>query len=73
LRDLLDHDANRDWMNSSTFTGLQVLNSSDNGTNGTVEFIARYRRAGAEQSHHERSTFRKHRGRWYFREGAAVG
>jgi SEC-C motif-containing protein len=72
LRDLLDHDANRDWMNSSIFTGLQVLNSSDNGNSGTVEFIARYRRAGAEHSHHERSQFRKHRGRWYFRDGAAV-
>jgi SEC-C motif-containing protein len=72
LRDLLDHDANRDWMNSSTFTGLQVLNSSENGSSGTVEFIARYRRARAEYSHHERSQFRKHRGRWFFREGVTV-
>jgi SEC-C motif-containing protein len=72
LRDLLDHEANRDWMNSSTFTALQVLSSSDNGNSGTVEFIAGYRRAGAEHSHHERSKFRKHRGRWYFREGVTV-
>jgi SEC-C motif-containing protein len=72
LRDLLDHDANRDWMNSSTFIRLQVLSSSHSGNSGTVEFIARYRRAGTEHAHHERSQFRKHRGRWFFREGEAV-
>jgi SEC-C motif-containing protein len=72
LRDLLDHDANRDWMNSSTFSGLKVLNSAQSGSSGTVEFIAHYRRAGIDHAHHERSQFRKHRGRWYFREGSAV-
>jgi SEC-C motif-containing protein len=72
LRELLDHEANREWMNSSTFTGLEVLNSSASGNSGTVEFIARYRRAGTDNTHHERSRFRKHRGRWFFRDGEAV-
>jgi SEC-C motif-containing protein len=72
-RELFDHDANRDWMNSSTFTDLMVLSSSETGSTGLVEFIARFRRdGGPEQSHHERSVFRKHRGRWYFRDSGAV-
>jgi SEC-C motif-containing protein len=72
LRALLDHDANRDWMNQSTFTGLQILNSSEKGDTGTVEFIARYRRHGVAQTHHERSQFRKQGGRWFFRDGSAI-
>ncbi|NVN86640.1 MAG: zinc chelation protein SecC [Rhodopseudomonas sp.] len=72
-RDLFDHDTNRDWMSRSTFTGLEVLSHSERGSKGTVEFIARFRRDGvAEQRHHERSQFRKHRGRWYFSDGETV-
>lgn len=66
----LDHEANRDWMNSSTFTDLEVLHATEDGNTGEVEFIARFRRnGGAEQTHHERSRFRKQAGRWYFRDG----
>ena len=73
-RDLFDHDVNRAWMEESDFLELRVLGSSEKGSRGTVEFIARFRRGGGpEQSHHERSQFRKVRGRWYFSEGEAVG
>jgi SEC-C motif domain protein len=69
-----DHDVNRAWMDESTFHQLRVLNSSEKGSRGTVEFIARFSRGGApEQAHHERSQFRKHRGRWYYSEGETVG
>ncbi|MBB1090541.1 SEC-C domain-containing protein [Rhodopseudomonas palustris] len=73
-RDLIDHDANRAWMEESNFVDLLVLASSEKGSRGLVEFVARFSRGGkAEQTHHERSQFRKHRGRWYFSEGETVG
>ena len=73
-RDLLDPDVTRAWMEESDFLELRVLGSSEKGSRGTVEFIARFRRGGGpEQSHHERSQFRKARGRWYFSEGEAIG
>ncbi|ABD90073.1 YchJ family protein [Rhodopseudomonas palustris] len=73
VRDELDHDANRAWMDGSTFTGLDILSSSQQGSRGEVEFIAWFRQGtGPEQKHHERSEFRKHRGRWFFREGRMV-
>lgn len=66
-RDQIDHDANRAWMMESTFNALTVLESSQQGSEGIVEFIARFRRgSGPEQIHHERSRFRRRRGRWYF-------
>jgi SEC-C motif-containing protein len=73
MRDLFDHDANRAWMEQSTFADLLVLESNEKGSRGTVEFVARFSRDGTEQTHHERSQFRKHRGQWYFSEGVTVG
>lgn len=68
-----DHQASREWMDSSTFTGLEVLRSTDEGNKGMVEFIARFRTGeGPEQAHHEVSKFRKQAGVWYFREGKVV-
>ncbi len=53
--------------------GLQVLSSAEKSSRGTVEFIACYQRGdGPAQSHHERSQFRKYKGRWYFSEGETV-
>lgn len=68
-----DHKASRDWMEKSTFTGLQVIKSSEDGNKGQVEFIARFRRGEeAEQVHHELSRFRKQAGVWYFSQGKVV-
>ncbi|WP_022723684.1 YchJ family protein [Rhodopseudomonas sp. B29] len=73
-RDLFDHDANRAWMEESSFVDLLVLAASHKGSRGTVEFVARFKRGDApEQTHHERSQFRKHKGRWYFSAGETVG
>lgn len=69
-----DHEATREWMNGSAFTGLEVLGASEEGNKGVVEFVARFRRGGGpEQKHHERSRFRKQGGRWFFRDGKMVG
>ena len=49
--------------------GLEVLNSSENGDKGKVEFSLRFRRDGQEFSQHEVSTFRRSEGRWLYVEG----
>ncbi|MCG6204059.1 SEC-C domain-containing protein [Rhodopseudomonas sp. HC1] len=70
---LFDHDANRAWMEQSTFVDLLVLASSEKGSRGNVEFVARFSRNGTDQTHHEHSQFRKHKGRWYFSGGETAG
>lgn len=51
----------QDWV------GLSVLNFSQEGNNGTVEFAARYRNHdGAVQVHHELSRFQRIDGRWLY-------
>ncbi|MEZ5449603.1 MAG: YchJ family protein [Thiolinea sp.] len=52
-----------DWL------GLEVLRTEQGGvedSSGIVEFIARYREAGQEQSLHETSRFVREGGRWYY-------
>lgn len=59
----------REWAEKATFTGLQILRSEEAGNKGTVEFIASYDWEGQPETHHEVSTFRKQKGRWYFKNG----
>jgi SEC-C motif domain protein len=63
-----DFVATREWAEKSEFHKLEILNSSNEGNKGTVEFKAHYRMDGAEHVHHELSKFRKHQGIWYFRD-----
>jgi SEC-C motif-containing protein len=64
-----DMKANADWAKNSKFLKLEVLNSSQEGNKGTVEFKAWYRTGdGPEELHHELSKFRKQAGVWYFRD-----
>jgi SEC-C motif-containing protein len=66
----MDMKANEEWARSSKFSKLEILNSSEDGNKGLVEFKATYQ-TGEEpqQVHHEFSKFRKQAGVWYFREG----
>jgi len=55
-----------------TWLGLDVLRSVDGGPsdeNGTVEFRARFERAGVEQVLHETSRFERRAGRWVYVDG----
>lgn len=46
---------------------LEVIGKSQQGDNAQVEFKAFYLNAnGAEQVQHERSVFRRVKGRWYY-------
>ncbi|MBB1255107.1 hypothetical protein H3146_17375 [Streptomyces sp. OF3] len=64
--DSIDFDPSLRWL------GLTVLHSTDGGTfgtDGTVEFRARYRDAGGTGELHERSRFTRHEGRWVYVDG----
>ena len=61
--------ANLEWAESVTFSGLEILKSTQTGEQGVVEFKARYIHNGQEHVHHENSTFRQIFGVWYFCSG----
>jgi len=69
-----DHDrkAAEQWAKAVEWQGLEIL-STDGGTEGSdtgrVEFIARFRQGGFDQSHHETSSFRRHEGAWVYVDG----
>jgi SEC-C motif-containing protein len=69
----LDPDATREWADQSEWLSLLVLKTEAGGETdqeGVVEFVARFRDGkGREHSHHERSTFARHEGRWFYRDG----
>ena len=65
-----DEKSSREWMETCTFTGLEIVRASDEGNKGVVEFKAAYTDGeGKPTLHHEISKFRKQAGTWYFREG----
>ena len=50
----------RDWFE------LEVLNKSQKGDDGFVEFKAYFKERGEVCVHHERSTFKRNKGKWYY-------
>ncbi|MFS4460581.1 YchJ family protein [Bdellovibrio sp. HCB2-146] len=67
--DKIDEEANQEWADRAKFLRLEILNASENGTKGTVEFKAFYSVDDEEYVHHEVSTFRKQAGEWFFKSG----
>jgi SEC-C motif-containing protein len=69
----LEPDATRQWAERTQWLGLAVLGTKAGGEHddrGEVEFVARFRdERGVEHRHHERSTFVRREGRWYFHDG----
>lgn len=64
------------WATSSRWQKLEIIATTE-GTSadkvGTVEFKAYYSDAENEpQIHHERSTFRKELGKWFFVDGVSL-
>lgn len=65
-----DMNANKEWAENSKFQKLEILNTSQDGNKGMVEFKATYQVGDQPPKvHHEISKFRKQAGVWYFREG----
>ena len=68
---IAEHAAATQWL------GLKILSSQEEGDDATVEFKAYYRQNGTIAVHHEKSTFVRLEGVWYYKAGtlyeAAVG
>ncbi len=67
-----DRKAAEQWSTLSEWMGLDIIAKEKGGeadSDGVVEFRARFRIRGQEAQHHERSTFAKAEGRWYYVDG----
>ena len=72
-----DHDkeATRRWAESSEWLGLEIVSTEQGEATddeGMVEFIATFREKGVVRRYHERSTFKRENGQWYFVDGNMV-
>jgi len=71
----MDLAATRRWSQAAQWKGLQVVSTRDGGEEddeGEVEFVATYREKGVNKPHHERASFRRAEGRWYYVSGDIV-
>jgi SEC-C motif-containing protein len=63
------------WARDAEWDGLEIVSTEKGGREddeGVVEFKARYSMNRQPALHHERSTFRKEDGRWYYVNGEMV-
>ena len=59
-----------DWSQSSTWHGLQIIETRDVDDDKTfVSFEARFTQRGKEQNHREQSLFKREDGKWRFVTG----
>ena len=65
----LDSKATEKWAAESEWLGLEIRNVENDGTEGVVEFIAKFRQEGTDYDHHEVSNFVKKDGSWFFSDG----
>jgi SEC-C motif domain protein len=70
----IDKKSNEGWARRNKFVGLEILNHQDSGDQGNVEFVAKYTDilGGPVVKHHEKATFTRKEGRWYFTNGAEI-
>ena len=69
-RDEIDLSFIRDWSESSTWQGLEILETKEvNENKSFVSFEARYTRDGQEQRHREKSLFEREDEQWRFVTG----
>jgi SEC-C motif-containing protein len=60
----------RQWSESSTWQGLEIIDTSDIDENKTLlSFEARFTQRGKEQRHREKSVFEREDGKWRFVTG----
>ena len=68
-------DEIRSWSQESEWLGLNViseLSGSESDQCGEVEFVANYANGENKYSHHERASFEKRDGRWFFVDGKII-
>lgn len=64
-----DRPANEAWAKTASFLGLKVLDASQDGDEGEVEFAAHFEIDGEKLEHHETSRFVRKDGTWFFHSG----
>ena len=65
----------KNWSQDSEWLGLEVLSESlgsENDEEGEVEFVANYANGENKYSHHEKATFKKVEGKWFFTDGKII-
>jgi SEC-C motif-containing protein len=75
-RSQFDEESARNWSTQSEWLGLEIVSAKGGGpddTEGSVEFVARYKRVSAEETHHEIAQFKRENGKWYFVSGKIAG
>lgn len=68
----LDMNGVRSWATQSEWLGLEIRETEkglEKDSTGKVEFKCKFIFNGAEQTHHELSTFEKVDGEWFFVDG----
>jgi SEC-C motif domain protein len=64
------------WAKESSWQKLEIINTQkglENDNLGKVEFKAYYKdKKGTSHVHHEKSSFKKEEGRWYFVDGYVI-
>jgi SEC-C motif-containing protein len=69
-RNEIDLDFIREWSETSTWHGLQILETKDVDDNKAfVSFEARFTQKGEEHNHREKSLFERENGEWRFVTG----
>ena len=74
-RDEVDLDEIAAWSTQSIWEGLSIIDTEAGGESddkGVVEFVARYTVKNKGNHHHERSTFDKKDGKWWFTDGKLI-
>ena len=70
-----DEEGVRAWAADSQWHGLEIIATEDGQAGdeaGTVEFACEYTYEGERRRHHERASFTRLDGRWYFVNGEVV-
>lgn len=69
-REDYDRTETEAWVKDADWLGLEVRSAANDDSQGTVEFVARYKFQGKSYAHHELASFRTHEGRWVYVDGA---
>jgi SEC-C motif-containing protein len=67
-----DREAAENWAKSVEWQGLTILSTQGGGVGqetGSVEFQAKFRQGGMDQTHHETGNFRREDNSWVYVDG----
>ena len=73
--DPMDRESAAKWSRDSEWDGLDIVATAKGGPDddeGEVEFIAHYTINGQGMEHHERATFRRIDGDWFYMDGTMI-